>query len=62
MQAEIVEQMIKDRDRISNELAKLRSDISTEVSHLYKQVIASSGSSSNYDTGDWCDQIKMVKR
>ena len=61
MQAEIIESLIKDRDRVNNEFNKLRSDIGHEVQLLYRQVMDSSLSSS-YDPSDWSDQIKMIKR
>lgn len=36
MQAEIVESLIKDRDQLSSELAKLKSDVKAEVTLLYR--------------------------
>jgi archaellum component FlaC len=64
MQAEIIESLVKDREKLTSDFNKLKSEISSEVALLYKQVMETQpiGISSQYDASDWLDQIKMARR
>jgi hypothetical protein len=61
VQAEAVESLIKERDKATHQLQKLRSDISAEVHTLYRQVVTEGLGNSSYDPSDWHDQLRMVR-
>lgn len=65
MQAEIVEQLIKDKDRLATDLAKLRAEISSEASQLFKIVmdydVVPRGGPLD-DQEEWRDQMRLVRK